>query len=775
LTQLDFSMNLDQIVDVLQNDRNFMDCVSHWQEIPEQPAQYVSFPYNVDRRLIKALGKRGIEKPYVHQAEAIEKIISGENTVVVTPTASGKTLCYNVPVLNAILDKNESRALYLFPTKALSQDQIAELHQIVGFLGEDIDFEIKSYTFDGDTPQSARKAIRSAGHIVVTNPDMLHSGILPHHTTWVKLFENLRYIVIDEIHNYRGVFGSHLANVIRRLKRICKFYGSRPVFILCSATIANPLELAENIIGEAASLVDNNGAPRGRKIMILYNPPVVNKELGIRSSYIKEARNIAAKFLGNNIQTIVFARNKLRVEILVTYLKDFMKAAKKPANKIRGYRGGYLPLERREIEKGLRQGEILGVVSTNALELGIDIGQLQACVMAGYPGTIASTWQQAGRAGRRSDTSMAILVGSSAPLDQYIMNHPDYLFEKSPESGIIDSDNLVILLSHIKCAAFELPFETGELFGASFTGDNGVESTPDILSFLEENRVLHKSGDKWHWMAETYPAEAVSLRSAAEENVVIIDKTQQKEKVIGEIDLFAAQLFVHDDAIYIHESQQFHVDQLDWERRKAYVRQVQVDHYTDAQLKSDIKVLEISEEKKCATGICGYGEVAVTSLATMFKKIKFNTHENIGWGKIHLPEIELHTCAFWYSFSADLPDVLQVDQDAIGEGLKALANVFAQVAPLFIMGDPRDFYAKAMVRSPLNQLPSIFLWERYPGGVGYSKKLYHIYHTVADSAKNLIKECACESGCPSCVGPTLEVGKYGKTTAVKLLELMIGN
>jgi len=766
-------MTIDQIIDVLKRDREFQQNVATWREIPPQPARFAPFPDNIDSRLIAALQKQGISQLYTHQAKAIELAIDKKNTTIVTPTASGKTLCYNIPVLDAVLKTREARALYIFPTKALSQDQVAELQDIINLLEEHLDFDIKSYTFDGDTPPAARKAIRSAGHIVVTNPDMLHSGILPHHTLWVKLFENLKYIVIDEIHNYRGVFGSHFANVIRRLKRICRFYGTQPTFICASATIANPLQLSQDLTGEPMYLVDENGAPRGEKHFIIYNPPVVNKELGIRRSYIKETLNIAGKFIAQKLQTIVFARSRMRVEILVTYLKEFMRHSRKSPNLIRGYRGGYLPLQRREIEKGLREGEIIGVVSTNALELGIDIGQLQACVLAGYPGTIASTWQQAGRAGRRQDASIAILVSSSAPLDQYIANHPEYLFEKSPEAGIIDPDNLIIMLSHIKCAAFELPFTVDERFGSRFDGSDGVNGTQEILEYLEENFVIHRADDKWHWMAETYPAEAISLRSAAEENVVIIDRTKSKERVIGEIDLFAAQLMVHDDAIYMHESQQYHVDKLDWERKKAFVHEVSVDHYTDAELKSDLKVLDISEEAESAHGQIGYGEVQVTSLATMYKKIKFNTHENIGWGKIHLPELELHTMAFWYVFEENIADVLGIDQQALAEGLKAVSNVLANVVPLFVMGDPRDIASLMMVRAPLWQKPSVFIWEKYPGGVGFSKKLFHIHRDVAKAALDLISGCGCSNGCPSCVGPVLEVGEHGKTVASQLLIKMV--
>jgi DEAD/DEAH box helicase domain-containing protein len=765
-------MTIDQVIDRLQRDAEFMSCVTTWKKNPPRDAQFAPFPGSIDARLHNALQQHGIKQLYTHQAAAIDNILQGKNTVIVTPTASGKTICYNVPVLNAVLTKEESRAIYLFPTKALSQDQLNELHSLVKLLEGQIHFDIKSFTFDGDTPQSARKAIRSSGHIVVTNPDMLHSGILPHHTIWVKLFENLKFIVIDEIHHYRGVFGSHLTNVIRRLKRVCQFYGSQPQFICCSATIANPRELAEQLTGESMVLIDNNGAPQGEKHIVLYNPPVVNRELGIRRSYIKESERIATRFVTQMVQTIVFLRSRMSVEILLTYLKESMRHAKKSAHLIRGYRGGYLPLERRAIEKGLKDGSIIGVVSTNALELGIDIGQLQVCVIAGYPGTIASTVQQSGRAGRKLGSSLVILVASSSPLDQYIVNHPDYLFQRSPEAGIVDPDNLLILLSHVKCAAFELPFSTEERYGSRWIGEGGLDSTQDILEFLQEKGVVHQSEDKWHWMTDSYPAEGVSLRSAAEENVVIIDQTQPRERVIGQIDLFASQLMVHDDAIYIHEGQQYHVDKLDWERRKAYVTQVSVDHYTDAQLKTDLRVLEVLEEESLTNGTPGYGEVVVTNLVTMYKKVKFHTHENIGWGKISLPELDLHTTSFWYRFPQDIASQLSISNQDLGDGLKAVSNVLSQVVPLFVMGDPKDFSSLPMVRAPLWQNPAIFIWEHYPGGVGYSKKIFHVYRDAILVAKGLIEKCGCITGCPSCVGPVLEVGENGKMTALQLLEYM---
>ncbi len=754
-------MNLEQVIDVLYRTSEFKDHVSHWEKIPPREARFGRFPEQLDPKLSDALKKRGIQQLYTHQTDAIEAILSGSHVVIVTPTASGKTLCYNLPVVDAIMENPESRALYLFPTKALSQDQVAELYDLVQTLGVDI----KTYTFDGDTPVTARKAIRMVGHIVVTNPDMLHQGILPHHTKWVKLFENLRYVVIDEVHSYRGVFGSHLANLIRRLKRICHFYGASPQFIGCSATIANPKELFEKLVEEEVVLIDNNGAPRGEKHFIFYNPPVVNRELGIRKSSVNEVRHIAEKFIQSGVQVIVFARSRLRVEVLLTYLKEAMKRMKKSSLQIRGYRGGYLPHERREIENGLRNGTIQGVVSTNALELGIDIGQLSVSIMAGYPGTIASTWQQAGRAGRRESVSVAILVATSGPLDQYIINHPEYFFERPPELGIVDPNNLIILLSHVKCAAFELPFRDGERFG--------VDSTDQLLKYLEENRVLHHAGDQYHWTSESYPAEEISLRRSAPDNVVIIDTTHQ-ERIIGEMDLYSAQMLVHDEAIYIHEGVQYHVDKLDWERKKAAVRQVRVDYYTDAQMKTDIRVMDEFESESVAHGKKAHGEVSVTTLATLFKKIKFETHENVGAGRIHLPEMTMHTTAYWWELNEDVKSILSLSEANLGDGLKAVANVLENVVPLWVMTDPKDLRTIPMLQSPFSGRPTIYIYEHTPGGVGYSRKIFGLHDELLKAAKTLIHSCGCQSGCPSCVGPVLEVGEKGKESALKLLALGLG-
>lgn len=755
-------MNLPQILDSLKNDNQFRHNLTTWHTIPAQPAQWAPFPNSLQPKLVSSLQERGISQLYAHQSSAIEASLNDENVCVVTPTASGKTLCYNAPVLNRLIENSNARALYLFPTKALSQDQVHELKSTI----DTLDVKIGTFTFDGDTPASARKAVRSAGHIVVTNPDMLHSGILPHHTIWIRLFENLEFVVIDELHHYRGVFGSHLANVIRRLKRICEFYGSSPKFICCSATIANPKELAEKVIAEPVTLISNNGAPHGERHFLFYNPPVVNAELGIRKSVVKEVSRLASHFLSKDVQSIVFARSRLRVEILTTYLKDAVKKLGKSTELVKGYRGGYLPTERRAIEKGLRDGDIMAVVSTNALELGIDIGSLDVCIMTGYAGNIASTWQQAGRAGRRSNTALVILVASSAPLDQYIINHPEYFFEQSPEHATIDPNNLSIMTSHIKCAAFELPFLDDESFGIDQV------STQEILAFLEEHRVIRHVKNKWHWSEDTYPAEEVSLRTAAPGNVVILD-TSDHGRVIGEIDIFAAPTEVYENAIYIHQSAQYTIDKLDLEDRKAYARPVETDYYTDAQIKVDLKVIESFRQESVGEVTIESGELSVTWLPTMYKKIKFGTHENVGWGEIHLPETTMHTASYWVEFEEDCADRMGLGKEELGAALNALANTLRQVAPVQVMCDLSDIRAQANLKSPFSSKPTIYLYETYPGGVGFSDKLLSHHKPLFEAAISLLDDCACKEGCPSCIGSALEGGSHGKNAALRLARLAV--
>jgi DEAD/DEAH box helicase domain-containing protein len=751
------------------------------RQIPAREAKFRPIPGWVTSALSEAYAAKGIQELYSHQALTSELVYEGKNVVVVTPTASGKTLCYNLPVLNAVLENPDTRALYLFPTKALAQDQLAELHDLATRLNDCFGV----FTYDGDTPSDARKAIRERGHVVLTNPDMLHTGILPHHTKWMRLFENLRYIVIDELHTYRGVFGSHLANVLRRLRRVSRFYGSNPQFICCSATIANPGELASQLVEQEVEVVEENGAPAGEKLFVFYNPPMVNRNLGIRRSYIDESTRVAKELLARKLQTIVFANSRLHTEILLTYLQRANRPKPGQAEPIRGYRGGYLPGERREIERGLRDGQILGVVTTTALELGIDIGSLDACVMAGYPGSIASTWQRAGRAGRRSGSSCAILVASSAPLDQFIVQHSDYFFGSSPEHAHIQPDNLEILVNHLKCAAFELPLSPEERFG-------NVDLA-ELCEQLGEAGFLHKSGGNWHWVQEAYPADTISLRSVTSDNFVIIDATGEENggpKVIGEVDFSSALTTVHPKAIYIHQGQQYHVERLDFDKRKAYVKRVNVDYYTDAIRYTQVRVLEIAEEQSIpGPAARAHGDVLVRSQVVGFKKIKFFTNENVGSGKLELPENEMHTTAFWltlgHSLLAESPFTLSERQS----GIFGLLYGLGSMATLLLMCDRRDLGAAVGERPPsaASEInwedfaaprtsdvteffePNLYLYDAYPGGIGFSEPLYRISNVLLERTRELISACPCDNGCPSCVGPVADQSERTKNVALAIL------
>jgi DEAD/DEAH box helicase domain-containing protein len=733
-----FKKDLKQLLDEFRNDEQWKERIVHWHEMEAVEACSVEFPETLDKRIQRALNRRGIGSLYSHQAEAFQHTRKKENVVAVTPTASGKTLCYNLPVLQEVTLDEESRALYLFPTKALAQDQKSELNEII----DEIGLNVKCFTYDGDTAPNIRQAVRKAGHVVITNPDMLHSAILPHHTKWVAFFENLKYIVIDELHTYRGVFGSHVANVIRRLKRIANYYGSNPTFICTSATISNPKELAEELTGCHMRLIDRNGAPRGKKHFLFYNPPIVNQALNIRKSATVEVNNLAKKFLENKIQTIVFARSRVRVEIILSHLQALTKKFI-GSDTIRGYRGGYLPKQRREIERGLRQGDIIGVVSTNALELGVDIGQLQVCIMTGYPGSVASAWQQAGRAGRRQNESVIMLVASSTPIDQYIINHPEYFFDRNPESARINPDNLIILVDHLKCSAYELPFKRGETF-------DGV-NIEDILEFLTEEQVLLERANKWYWMNDAFPAHGISLRSASQENVIIIDQSDVgKPTVIGEMDRFSAMTLLHDEAIYLHQGVQYQVEYLDWDEKKAFVREVAVEYFTDANLAVQLRVLEEDQSREEEAVKVSYGDVMVNAKATIFKKIRLSTFENIGSGPIHLPEEELHTSAMWISLSDQL--VTQFGESPFDQALTGFAQLIQQVAPVFVMCDRHDLHVVPQMKAEHSELPTIFLYDRYPGGIGLAKEVYRHLPTILNQVEQLITACTCEQGCPACVG-----------------------
>jgi DEAD/DEAH box helicase domain-containing protein len=770
--------------------------------LPAIDARYAPWPELVDPRLRAALEARGVSQLYTHQAAALTHALGGDNVVVTTPTASGKTLCYNAPVLSTILSDPAARAIYLFPTKALAQDQLAELHELTTLVNETAQTDIGVFTYDGDTPQDARRAIRTRAHIVLSNPDMLHSGILPHHPKWAKLFENLRFVVVDELHAYRGVFGSHLANVLRRLQRICRHYGSDPVFICSSATIANPRELAERLAERTFTLVDDSGAPRGEKLFLFVNPPVVNKELGIRRSYLTEARRVAGEFLKRQLQLIVFCQSRLSTEILTTYLKDDFEGPPGTPETVRGYRGGYLPLRRREIERGLREGLVRAVVATNALELGIDIGALDVAVMAGYPGTIASTWQRAGRAGRRQGRSAAVMVGSSAPIDQFVLRNPSYFFDASPEHALVNPDNLHILLDHIKCAAFELPFGAAERFGR--------EEVQEILQLLADEGFVHLVEDggkgQWNWTNESYPADAVSLRSISSDNFVIVDTTRDAD-IIGETDFTSALSTLHEKAIYLIEGKLFQVEKLDFEGRKAFVRAVDCDYYTDAITYTRVTILDVFSTEAVSgaesmgsgprghqggpTPLKSYGDVRVVSRVVGFKKIKFYTNENVGSGELDLPEQQMHTTSYWLTLPHQLMATLPYGLDDRRDGVVGLAFAMRQVAQLLLMCDRQDIgisigagdegpaSAPPSARQAglmLNDVdePRVFVYDNYPGGIGFSEPLFAMHDELVARTRELIAGCPCDHGCPTCVGPVGETGPEAKPVALFILDRIIG-
>ena len=857
-------MSLSDVLTQLRADPRFMRNVSAWEQLPARPARYAPWPQGLALHVTDAVRALDIDQLFTHQALAITAALRGESVAVVTGTASGKTLCYNLPVVDTLLRDPAACALYLFPTKALAQDQMSGLEQLVINLPEEARSVLGAgcafATYDGDTPRSRRASIRRQVRLLITNPDMLHTGILPHHTRWADFFGSLRYVVIDEMHSYRGVFGSHAANLLRRLRRICTFYGAAPRFLLTSATIANPAELAERLIGSQVTLVpqQKDGSPQGEKHFILYNPPLVDPSLGIRRSVALEARDIAGRLLGADVQTILFARARLTTEVLLGYLRDRALMDGIDPAQIQGYRGGYLPLERREIERGLREGRVRAVVATNALELGVDIGQLSACIMAGYPGTIASTWQQAGRAGRRTTTgvSLAILVSSPAALDQFMVRHPDYFFGRSPERALMQPDNLLILLDHLRCAAFELPFEEGEGFG-------GCKDVPALLDFLvQEEAALHHSHGVYRWVAEGYPAAKVSLRKGGAASVLVIETGDGAGTVIGQVDRPSAPMLVHEGAIYLHGGEAFVVERLDWEDGQAFVRRSDADYYTDASLEQRVQVLRThaqtdpTDEKKPYGR--AYGELQVTSEAMGYRQIKRYTHETLGWGDIDLPEQTMMTSGFWLwvggvalealyaagvllapidygpNWAAQRAAARQRDgyrcrtcgaperenrqhdvhhlqpfrafgyipgendlyrqanaldnlitlcprchrraetARRVRGALSGLAHALQQLAPLYLMCDPRDIGCVVESRSAHTARPTITLYDQVPGGIGLCAQLYDLCDEWLRATRDLVARCDCYDGCPACVGPVEDASTQVKCKTLRLVDVLLG-
>jgi DEAD/DEAH box helicase domain-containing protein len=776
-------VGIEQLIAHLRIDAGFRANVAHWHVDEARAAERVPPPPGLDAGIRGALAARGIDGLYSHQAAAVEHALRGRHAVVVTPTASGKTLCYNLPVLQTMRSNPGARALYLFPTKALSQDQVAELSDMVRALGSDY----KTYTYDGDTPADARRLLREDGHVIVTNPYMLHAGILPNHPKWTNLFQNLTYVVIDELHTYRGVFGSHVANVLRRLRRVCRHYGANPTFIAASATIGNPRELAERLVEAPFELVERSGAPRGERHFAFYNPPIVHRELGLRAAAVEEVRRLARRFLPYGVQMVVFGRSRNQVEVLLKYMKDAAAETGVDPRTVRGYRGGYLPKLRREIERGLRAGDVRVVVATNALELGVDIGSLDVAILTGYPGSAASFFQQAGRAGRRERPSLAVMVGRSVPIDQYILRHPEYVLERPREATVIDPENLLIKVNHVKCSAFEVPFREAEEFGgpreparrheapevAALEGAPRESETRQLLDYLAlDAKILHRAQGSYYWMAEAYPADGVSLTAADIDNFVIYDVAERR--IMAEVDRPSAMTEIHEGAIYGFEGEQYVIERLDYENRRAYARKVSCDYYTEAECERKIRALEVDEEARHPAYEARRGDVEVTTKATVFKKIKFYTRENIGAGEIHLPPEVVDTTCAWFTVDAAVAAELGLFGAGAG-ALLALRNLVKNVLPLFIRCDPRDVHVWSEVRAPAwGDRPTIYVFDHMPAGVGLAERAFGAHREIFAAMAAVLGECVCERGCPACCGTEMEIGAEGKGIARALLARLLG-
>ena len=867
-------MSLSSLLSHWRADPDIANNIVEWRTLPARLARTAPLPEDLHPSLVEALHQHSIHSLYIHQLVAWQQAKAGQNFAVVTSTASGKTLCYNLPVLDRLLRNSQARALYLFPTKALAQDQISGLNELLihasgnqkntqGDRDRHVSYSSKVENqhplspaiYDGDTPINHRPRIRTTARLILSNPDMLHTGILPHHTSWAEFFRNLEIVVIDEMHTYRGVFGSHVANVIRRLKRITRFYGASPQFILTSATIANPIQLAEWLVEESISLVDDDGSARGPRNFLIYNPPILNKELGIRRSVLQESVRLAEDLITSNVQTLIFGRTRRGVELILLYLRE--QVASLPDNApfpksvdideaVRGYRSGYLPGQRREIEHGLRDGQVRAVVATNALELGIDIGGMGAALLAGYPGTIASTWQQAGRAGRGEETSLAILMTSADPLDQFLARHPDYFFKRTPEQALINPDNLLILLGHLRCAAFELPFAVGEKYGQV-----DPVKLEEFLEFLRQEGSLHLSGMKYFWMADKYPAEGVSLRSTTPDTVVLQDDQDDSSKTIGKVDIPSAHWMVHPGAVYIHEGNTYLVEELDLDNKIAHLKSVILDYYTEPRKEVSVQLIEKQKEEEIKGGVKALGEIIVTSQMIGFRKVRWNTHETLGFGEVSLPPTELQTIGYWVSLFDSTVDELraqglwtnatneygpqwsnlrdqvrrrdgfrcQVCGSPEGErahdvhhkkpfktfasieqanhlsnlitlcqachrrvelavrirtGLSGLSFTIANLSPLFLMCDTRDLGVHSDPQSSLSGgKPTLVIYDQIQAGIGFSERLYEIHAELFKQAYELVKECPCLDGCPSCVGPGGENGSGGKKETLAMLELLI--
>jgi DEAD/DEAH box helicase domain-containing protein len=732
-------------------------------------AKLVELPQELHPEVLAALERMGIDSLYAHQAQALHAATQGP-TIVTTGTASGKSMCFNLPTLHILCEQGPARALYLYPTKALAQDQARALSTF------GLTRRVRPAIYDGDTPRETRREIRRSANVVLTNPDMLHLGILPNHDAWAELFSNLAVVVIDEAHVYRGVFGSHVGNVLRRLRRIAAAYGTQPIFMLTSATIANPVELAERLTGlEDVQLIDNDASPTPHRQIAVWNPPLTDEALGTRRSSLGEAAEILARLVRDGARAICFMKSRKGVEVLARLVKqDLQDSDPELAEQVEPYRAGYTPQQRRELEQRLVRGELRAVITPDALELGIDIGELDAVICAGYPGSVAGAWQRFGRAGRRGEESVAVLVASSAAVDQYIARCPETLFDADVESARIDPHNTEIVVQHLKCAAFELPFVAGEPY-ASLPADD----TRSALRFLADHGVVHESKDRFHWSADAYPANHVSLRSVGWDNFVIIDKATGS--ALAELDWRATPTMLHEQAVYQHDGEQYQVERLDWENHKAFVTKVVPDYFTTAMSNRKVSVIEETARQKLGRAEAAWGEVSVVEKVVGYKKIRFHTHENAGYGDVRLPDTQMHTTSFRLTVPESVCEELSMGRAAAIEGLRGVAVALEAVSALALMCDPRDLgqtlgddgeeggpAGGGRVPQPGFD-PTLFLFDNVPGGVGLAERIFERAPELLGRARVLIRGCGCPDGCPSCVGATETAGGLRKRAALGLL------
>jgi DEAD/DEAH box helicase domain-containing protein len=736
-------MDVQRFLNRLQNDPGYQQQIARIEEIPGCEPVFGAVTPPLRSEIQQLLAGRGITQLYSHQAEAIDAIRQGRHTVIVTGTASGKTLCYHLPVLESFLADPQSRALCIYPTKALAQDQLKTLVRLV----ESLESPPVMGTYDGDTSVNHRKKLRDSGNIILTNPDMLHQGILPKHPGWSAFFGNLRYVILDEIHTYRGVFGSNVANVIRRLKRVCRHYGGDPVFIGTSATIHNPLQHAEELLGVPMRLVDQDGAPRGRKYFVFWNPPYLDQTRTERKSANSEAAQLMTELIRERIPTIAFAKARVVTELIYRYVQEQLeKHHPGLAKRIRAYRGGYLPEERREIERQLFEGELLGVTSTNALELGIDIGQLEACLIVGYPGTIASTWQQAGRVGRAGEDSLVIFIPHQNPIDQYLINDTRYFLAKNPEAAVIDPGNPHILMGHLRTAAFEAPLAAADCheFG---------EYAPALLELLNEAGELRQIAGKWYWRTTGFPAAEVSLRNISDNTFSIVDTSNGPPKVIGTLDESSAYQQIYTEAIYLHDGETYFVTEMNVAQKVSYVTKVGVDYYTQSVTEVKITITDKEIESAWRKAAAGFGAVEVMIKPYLFRKIKFGSRDSIGFGKINLDPQVMQTNAFWIvppPYTLHL--VKEYGRDPV-ESMLGIANVLTEVLPFLVMCDSGDI--GSMVDLANHGAPALFIYDKYPGGLGFAHRSLERVEELMTAARDLIAACPCDAGCPSCVGSPL--------------------